>query len=409
MQKNCFWGLRTIRPHQIISWLTLLCQLLAGESKAQGNLVNNPSFEMNCGGYSAPYWQGLDSVICESYVLFSSCSPNNLVPINPVGFQYPKSGNALIGCTILNVTGKISYLKNILKKPLEAGETYCLRYFANLSNNSGYGIDGLDIYFGNLLLDTFATFPCTATVNFLNPQISQPANQFVSDTLNWTALQGTYTATGGETYFLLANLRGIANTNSVLVNPGQTGIGGVDVNFDDFSLVPIDLPAYAGPDKTCIVGDSVYIGREMDVGTDYACEWFQLPNTSISLTGVSGMWVKPVATSTYVVKQQLWCSGIRYDTVVVYKDQVGLQELDLSAAKIYPIPSHEQLMIEWQKPISTATKLQVLNALGEIVLEQTLKISEQQTNIDLSTLTAGLYYLKTDSHSGSMRRKIIVD
>jgi len=253
---------------------------------------------------------------------------------------------------------------------------------------------------------------CSQPITFLSPQISNPFNNIISDTLNWIAMTGTFTAAGGEKFLLFGNLRG-TNINSLSLYTNTAIANFQDICLDDFSVLDIDLPADAGPDKRFFAGDSVYIGRPLDIGTDYACTWYQLPFTGIPMPGMSGMWVKPIQTTTYVVAQQLWCSGIKYDTVVVYKDAVGIKDIDVyeQNVQLFPNPVNTQLSIQLQAGLANSIQeLKVLNPLSQEIAAPVSQTPDNTLQVDCQDLTNGVYYLRFDLKSGgSFMKKFVVD
>ena len=109
------------------------------------NHINNGSFEehYNCNflpyiSYSK-YWRTIDS-INGSAVYASQCYTN--VPYNGFGFQYARSGNSYGLIEFLCVPPTCSannnrgYFRNRLKSKLIAGKTYCVKFWANIGNNS---------------------------------------------------------------------------------------------------------------------------------------------------------------------------------------------------------------------------------------------------------------------------------
>jgi hypothetical protein len=368
----------------------------------QTNLVGNPSFEEHCTQGWVNYWPGLDTLVCNPGTLASSCPNNGLAPKNSLTFQYAKSGQGYMICGFfLPNIGLRGFLKNRLLTNLVKDETYCVRFYVNLTNKSSRGMDGFQAYFGSKLLDTISVCP-TSSMNLV-PQISNPNGNIITDTLNWVPVQGTLTATGDEVYMVIGNFKSDAATNTVLINPTYT-IAFTDVCVDDVSCVPIDLPADAGPNKPFFGGDSVFIGRTPNVGIDYACTWFQLPNMTAPIATVAGLWVKPVVTTTYVVRQQLWCAGIKYDTVVVYKDAVGIRDLDvyLENVKLFPNPASSNLSIQFTQPSVSGSieRISVYNQLGQRVPSSVISKVEENFQVDCSTLNVGLYFLRFELESG---------
>jgi hypothetical protein len=182
--------------------------------------------------------------------------------------------------------------------------------------------------------------------------------------------------------------------------------------FDDISVIDIDLPAYAGGHKSCFAGDSVYLGRPREVGLDDACTWYKLPNTTLTYDSAkAGIWVKPVGTETYVLRQEI-CGNIKWDTAYVYPDAVGVKEKFLleNALEIFPIPTREAMYLHLKYGRALTTHLALYNNLGQLVLSKEIQLSEEPTEIGVRALPSGLYTLQLRQTSfGVIRRKIMIE
>ncbi|MDX2174599.1 MAG: gliding motility-associated C-terminal domain-containing protein [Bacteroidota bacterium] len=288
---------------------------------AQVNYVQNPSFEIldSCRDnlnfqYPPLYWDTLRAGGGGGPEICSTCATwfYLKVPYSGYGsFQIPKTGNNY--CFYTNyypTTSQLNreYIQNELKQNLKQNKSYCVTYYLSLLNESKYAITEYGAYFDDGSIKT--TFYGTST---LTPQVKSPIGIYLTDTLNWTKVQGTFTANGTESYLTLGNFKSTANT-SFSTMPIQTN--GVqrfvaDYYIDDVSVIEADLPAYAGRDTVLCTGDSVFIGRPPEVGLE--CIWFN-NNTQIATGG--GIWVKPATTQTYVVSQNV-CGLIKTDTIQV--------------------------------------------------------------------------------------------
>ncbi len=407
----------------VIKYLVLLCFLgISFFGKSQpANYVTNGSFEekYSCTGFNmielSKGWLSIDSLHSALYY-YCDCFQN--VPFDGSNFQYPKTGSCYGEGTLLCLPPNCStqnsrnYFKNRLKKQLTAGRTYCVRFFVNITNYSTYGIDGFGAYFGNATIDTITQ--ANFYLPYLAPQIINANNNIIIDTLNWTAISGTFIATGYEKYMLIGNFKSDQNTNKTLVNPSGLPNIYCDISLDDASCIPIDLEAYAGPNKSCIVGDSVFIGREPDVEIDESCVWYKLnSNGSLSnpIDTVAGMYVKPITTTTYVVRQQLWCSGVKWDTVVVYQDFVGLPPVSSSGVEndiwVYPNPAQNQIDIQTTQAswFGANSRLSIYNHLGALMKESNIVLNNKSLIYTIDDLNEGVYTLLFRNPDGAYLTK----
>jgi hypothetical protein len=314
------------------------------------NFIPNGSFEdllpsVSQSAYDgARYWNAIDSGSANSHYAVNMGPPLQNAPYCSFGFQFPKSGRGFILTAFFCTPNCIVwYPKARLKTLLNSGSVYCGRYYVVNTNNNRIAIQEYGMYFGDSSLDTITI--CNTPLPYIQPQIEHQ-NGLITDTLTWTPISGTFVATGSEKYVVLGNFNSSASTTTMFINTPLPGMNGNDVYVDDASLVELELSAFAGRDSSILAGDSVFVGREPDSGIDYACQWFQLPNDSIPIDTIAGLWVKPTTKTTYVVRQQLWCSGVKWDTVTIHINTVGLKEISYQTlVQIFPNPAQSQITL----------------------------------------------------------------
>src|SRR5690606_27181986 len=117
-----------------------------------------------------------------------------------------------------------------------------------------------------------------------------------------------------------------------------------------------------------------------------------------------GIWVGPAQTSTYVVRQEI-CGVVRWDTVVVYSDGVGLYEQLSASIRLWPNPVNRFLEIEttglsgYDFEVSDQTgRLLMMGRLPEGIKIHTLELN----------LLPGLYYFTCKSQELMIIRKFVV-
>jgi hypothetical protein len=419
--KNCLGRIK------IQGALSCLLYFIIQPAQAQlANYVNNGGFEVceNCSTWNgigpllAKYWNSIDTTQTKaSYARLSELPPSPQVPQSGYSWQWPRTGRSYIIVTLYlfpnSTQSQRLYARNELKQNLQAGKTYCVKFYWNITNQSSCGTDGMGAYFGDNSLDTITQ--SDRPITFLTPQVQNPTGNMLKDTLNWILFTGTFTANGTEKYMMLGNYKTDVATNSVVINPANMPTKFTDILYDDVSCLDVDLPAFAGYDYYMVPGDSAFIGRTPDVGINEACTWYQLPNMATPIATIAGMYVKPANTTTYVVRQEI-CGGIKWDTVVVYKSAVGIPEAgnrsqDLREPRLYPVPANETLNVQWESEVfeKEFIKAEVLNSLGLVCLQPELSYENKQAAIPIKVLPPGFYTLRLKGVSSpELSRRFVI-
>ena len=324
--------------------------------------------------------------------------------LNNLGYQYPKTGNAHAGLDVLNYNYCLrEYIQSKLVEKLKIGESYCVKFYVNLSNYSAAYITYLGAYLdnGNVFTPVFLGLAYTDSIT-LQPIIPQIINstQLLNDTLNWMKIEGSFVANGTEEYITIGNF----------FPDSLSGIGflGIDTPaywtsyyyIDDVSVINVNLPTYAGNDTLIQPGDSVFIGRQPEIGLDEDCIWFV---NGVPIDTVAGLWVQPDTTATYIVQQTI-CGNVQWDTVTVSVDTgVGLAAFELNKRfNVYPNPATHQLTIE--SPVTNAT-LCITNMLGQEALRQ--EVREKRFSVDVSKLGKGIYFVYLHTEKGVVVRRFL--
>lgn len=213
--------------------VTLIC-LTIFNCKSQ-NLIANGSFEIytnpiDCGSggfdnyylWPAPHvldnWYGYQS---PDY--FNSICPHSLipgqygveVPANLFGYSFARTGNAYAGFILFAGLGDTKeYIHQHLNAPLISGKTYCLSFYVSRADGITHSIHSIGALFS-------MTAPVMSGVYLpANPQIVNQ-NGFVTDTAQWTLIQGCFTALGGEQYITIGNFNSNVNTDTLFVGSNQ--------------------------------------------------------------------------------------------------------------------------------------------------------------------------------------------
>jgi hypothetical protein len=265
------------------------------------NLVPNGQFEFftNCPfadsqfDFASPWFTPTSA----SSDYFNSCGgPYSPVstPTNVVGVQVPLSGQGYAGAFVYGTNAGISYREYLevpLLAPLVAGRTYLVSF--NVSRSPFYGYAAAEIG-ARLSTGPIISNSYNGVLNFV-PQIVNPSANVITSTTNWTLIQGSFTALGGESHLTLGNFRPDPLTTTVL-------IGGYDNTasyyyFDDVSVVAICNPSVTN--KTVACGSPIVF--DPPVGSD-ACSGTNVTVT-VASTITSGTCPK-VVTRTWRLTDQ---------------------------------------------------------------------------------------------------------
>jgi len=192
-------------------FLAVISLTCYGQTRSTGrqNLVINPDFEISV--YCPRFGESMLSVAgwylshIYSADYFHTCvEPSqrfNLgVPRNMFGYQQPRSGNAYAG---ISFNGEA--LVGRLSRPMVKDSIYRVEFFVSLADSSDVGTRFLGMYISyrapRFTLDNRRLIS-RFTLDH-PPQIQNPPDRFLIDTVNWVSINGFYTAQGGEQYIAI--------------------------------------------------------------------------------------------------------------------------------------------------------------------------------------------------------------
>jgi len=387
-------------------------------SLAQVNLVSNPSFEIiySCpsGGDqidSAVGWGTLISGGGGNPELYHTCCTYPFicgVPFNAgnLSFQFPHSGDAYAGidaAICFYVDNFREYIQSKLKKGLSTGHVYCVKFYASLSDHSFAFIKPLGVYFDDGSVSALPPHGLAV----VTPQVynvTQPLN----DTINWMKIEGSFVATGNEEYITIGNF--FSDANSGIGFFGTPTSWGAYYYIDDVSVIDISLPSYAGNDTLIQPGDSVFIGRQPEIGLDEDCIWFV---NGVPIDTVAGLWVQPDTTTTYVVQQTI-CGNVSWDTVTVSVYGTGIEGATHGLTRgfgVYPNPNTGTFTISLfgSNSITESAVVSIYNILGNKMSVFNLELQNNNATFD-TKLSNGIYFISVKDSKGNIynSEKIIV-
>jgi gliding motility-associated-like protein len=373
-------------------------------SKSQINLVPNSSFEniyscfvgmgvindtINGNNYvknwcTAPYMTPEYNNVCANTIPFQSYPGPSSVPLNCVGYQYPRTGSAYVSASLCTYTGlpdssKINTELVIvrLKEPLKQNHCYYGEFYYNLANRSKLIINHLGMYLANSAV-TF-TIPNSYGNNIV-PQISIDTTQFIStDTVNWIKVSGTFIAQGGEEVLHIGNFKDgkhikFQNINSNFVPTCMTDPIICFVHLDDVALYEIPSPQLQTNAITiCPNTDSLVLGDTARIQSHY--QWFA---NGVAIDTTSFIKVKPTQTTTYVL-QTTQCGINTQSIVVTYSNNC---EPVVVVEPIIPnvfTPNNDSINDVWRFSLgkgNTLKDISIVNRWGNLLYQKTNNLSQ---------------------------------
>lgn len=412
-----FYGIN-IRVKGSLSLLFIFLNLLCNSQTFQ-NLVPNGSFESYsiCPSFDSEIYQAVPwtGPIGNSTDYYNACSNVVNVPhYAGISSVYPynlnaKHGQAYAGLFLYKQAEYREYLQVKLNDTLIQNVCYYMEFYATSYQATKYNSNNAAISLSNY---STTIIPNTHTlINFI-PHVSAFGNPIIKDTINWQRIAGLYSANGNETYLTIGNFYDDANTDTVNMYPPGTTPYYVYPNsyiFVDavsvFSINPTGNLPWKYRDTTILEGDSVYIGNTM--GGSFNPQWFTIGGNYIATN--AGIYVKPVATTSYVVNYTV-CGTQRADTVEVkVVSDIGIREKLLKEMefKIFPNPAKDEITLEYAKSsLNKFSEIKVVDVLGRMVIS--IPLDDNKQIIDVSSLNNGCYFIIfTTNDNISFYRKMI--
>ena len=211
---------------------------------AQQNLVPNPSFEIHdsCPDnltfikYASPWFAPSDGT--SDY--FNECDIN-MAPLNQIGYQYARTGNAYAGLLYLNLGSYDTYFEYIsvkLLQTLKKSKKYTIKLFVSSADSIVYRYDGK-----RSTLSALASIGCLLSSNlpqwngFGSPHSSSAESDstvLLNDSVGWQQVNMSYCAKGDEQYLTIGFFR--TKNNIKYHNLDSDGAVEAYYYIDDVSL-----------------------------------------------------------------------------------------------------------------------------------------------------------------------------
>ena len=172
---------------------------------------------------------------------FNRCAPSKKVgvPLNFAGESEPKTGDGYMGAILSGTDdGYREYIQGSLKKPLMAGQKYCITYSYKLASYSKFAVDQLSLFLGDKEVrnELMVNLP-------YNPQINNKEGLFLDNIDEWEDICTVYEASGNEQYFIIGNFKSYENTNYVATDKNMKNLRDKEYAyyyFDDIIIRPLE-------------------------------------------------------------------------------------------------------------------------------------------------------------------------
>ncbi len=392
--------------------LYLLFFLMPFTSSAQVNYIINGGFETysRCPYYwnqikFATGWTAIDTINHPPADSFGTpCAPDYMnicaganqyagVPATGLYYHYPRTGNGMVEMIMYNTSTTFpyqrDYLQGKLRTPLVSGTQYCVTFYVFLEQGANYAVNHIGAYFDNGEIDTTQNCGYPQTTHI--PQVQTLS--IVTDTVNWTKIEGSFTATSNESYITIGNFYDNAHVLTSISNSNGIGIDCGEYLIDDISVVASNTPAYAGGWMYKTKKDSLFIGRN-EIVPD--CMWYR--NGLLIDTIHAGFWVKDTVNTVYVVKQSI-CGNVKYDTAWVNIANTGVGSIgNASVYRIYPNPASKEIMIQCPNNTSTVGMV-VYDMSGRVMLRRELTFVNGEYRLPID-LNSGMYVVELVGEDG---------
>jgi len=344
-------------------------------------------FFHSCGNNSAnlPYWVSASSVS---------------VPHNTwlTGFQYPRTGEGYSGFGFYGLKKQYSdidcceYIQTKLSSKLQKDIMYKFVFYVNRGDRCSHSIETQGAYFSSNKI----SYPSILNGLKNNSVVAQIINNngFISDTINWTKIEGIFQAKGDEEYLTIGSFdvrKNMARFEHIAVYHNLAAYA-----VDDISLYPVNAPiekANCGNDTTICYGNSFSLGTtnvKPEYRNEYTFEWYVLGKKDSIFSTEGHPVVYPETTTTYIVKVMDFKFDKSTDTITV--NVVDCTEP--TSLLVYPNPTNALVNFKFNSPIPEQLKIELYDVIGRKIrstsFQQNYDIKEVQMN--LFDLASGMYF-----------------
>ncbi|MCB0699335.1 MAG: T9SS type A sorting domain-containing protein [Chitinophagales bacterium] len=289
---------------------------------------------------------------------FNACAPNPStnsvsVPPNQLGYQPAQSGNGYIGLFAFTTSGIYrEYAAAKLDRPMQVGDTYSVRLYVSLANNSAAGSDNLGVHF---FKNGLTTMNGTQVYN-VTPQIDYSGYGVLLDTLNWIKLEGSFVADSSYEYMVIGGFRSFSN-----VNYTTTGVGGSSVYYyiDNIEVIQ-DVRYYITyQDSVLCTGDTAQVAitvrKKLNSGNVFTAQLSDASGSFASPTAIGTLASDTTGTITCVIPNTV-ANGTGYRIRVISSNQADTSRDNDKDIRI-DNPDSSNISVSANSPLCAGTTL----------------------------------------------------
>jgi len=133
----------------------------------------------------------------------------------------------------------------------------------------------------------------------------------------------------------------------------------------------------------------------------YNYNWTPSGGTDSTASGLT------VGTYTVTVTDNNGCDYI--DSISV-SNTTGISEFNVSnfTFNVYPNPSKGLIILDIENPEESNVEIEIYNVFGEVVYTKHLTIQKIKEELDIKSLTDGIYMIKLQTESFSENKRIVI-
>lgn len=212
------------------------------------NMIDNGNFDAisgkgpkKLGGIeSATSWRAATGAKADLFIGGSKI-PEIDAAKNVYGGEQAQDGNNFAGIMIYSHGNKLprTYITQALSSPMKKGESYCVKFYVSLGDNSKYASNNISAHFSK---KDMTVSDKKSLID--KPHVREVHNKIFSGTYSWERVCGTYVAEGGEKYITIGNFNMTEDTKveKIRKDPSNKNpqIGGAYYYIDNVSVQELD-------------------------------------------------------------------------------------------------------------------------------------------------------------------------